>query len=141
MDGLDAFYHTSPKEDQNRCCIRWCARGWPNILLKLARENRLPVTGEVSETEAKMVHDAHDLVEDDLEARNGWVYRFVSRTVIWSANIYGEARGVIGNDPQEAMLKLCDTISTYEQEHSYNQDESGIVYKLSPTFPIWNLKS
>lgn len=100
--------------------------------IKVAREHRLPVTGEVIKTKALLLRSKHNISEQMFQASNGWLQNFLNRTGIESARLHGEAGDVNEQAIQSAMLKVCDQLGKYDPQHIYNQDESGLVYQLLP---------
>eukprot|EP00171_Calliarthron_tuberculosum_P009219 IDg9219t1 len=76
------------------------------LFIKLARSNRLPVTGEIIQTKASLLRAKHNLTDESFQANQDSV--------------------------RDEMIAFCQQLSRYEPQHIYNQDESGLVYQLLP---------
>lgn len=98
----------------------------------LARQSRLPVTGEVIQTKARMLREKHGISEESFKASKGWLEKFLRRHAIRSVRLHGEAGQVNVQDVREPMLAFCNTLAKYDPSHIYNQDESALVYQLLP---------
>lgn len=100
--------------------------------IKLARDNRMPVTSDVIKTKARKLRDERNISEDVFKVSNGWLQKFLRRHNVRSVRLYGEAGEVNVDGMRDEMISFCRKLSGYQPQYIYNQDESGYVYQLLP---------
>lgn len=121
--------------------------GYPDIELKvfrfceIARFTKLPVTQDLIRERALLVRES--LLKGELSAQDrvrfekftasiGWCQNFVKRHCLSSHSLSGQGGTVTYEEVAEEMSEFRKRLSSFDVEHVYNVDETGLFYKLLP---------
>ena len=98
-------------------------------LVKFLRLQRMVVSMEVIQTRACMV--ASDLNLPYFEASRGWMEKFIRRDGIQSPmKLHGKGQAILPENVAQRIAEIQNIARDYELCNIYNQDESGLFYRL-----------
>ena len=109
--------------------------------VQMARSARLPVSS--ASLSAKAHHIRELLLSQNnspqqkealiqFSASSTWVGRFTARHALRSVRLHGKAGSVTISDVSQGIAQFCENLSTYDVDNIYNQDETGLFFKLFP---------
>ena len=99
--------------------------------ITFVRQQRLPVTLSLLRTRAKMA--AGELGIYDFKASDGWIRRYRKRHGLGnSIRLHGKGDVHVSESALQRMEEIRKVMEDYELCNIYNQDESGLMYRMGP---------
>jgi hypothetical protein len=95
-----------------------------------ARGRRIPVSGPLLKTKAKIAADALGITA--FSASNGWLEKFSVRHDIRMRSLSGESADVEQDIVTSWTVQVRHLLSTYELKDIFNCDETGLFWRASP---------
>jgi hypothetical protein len=102
---------------------------------KNAREQNVTVLGEIMREKAKYFATKLGISDLEFDCSSGWLERFKVRHDISFKHVCGEANCVVTNsiEMENWQTKLSKILQDYSPDQIYNDDETGIFYRLFVT--------
>ena len=98
---------------------------------KKVRSINVPVNGPLLAEKAR--YFAEQLGYENFKASNGFLDRFKERQGITGQNVCGEEKSVDSSVVDTWAERLPDICRSYEPRDRYNADETGLLWKATPT--------
>ena len=95
------------------------------------RKERLPVTLSLIQTRALLSAEVRQ--HNDFKASRGWVAKFLRRTGVQpSFRLHGKGGIEVTDESMVRMEEIRSIAAEYSLDNIYNQDESGLFYRMGP---------
>ncbi len=103
-----------------------------NLLVTWLRDQRIPVSPSIITHHARLSAEKHQIA--GFKASRGWLKKFLRRNNIQSSRrLHGKAGDIDEVAAESRMSKIRHLMQQFEPRNIYNEDETGLLYRMIPT--------